>query len=134
MPHRIASAFGYTPRSLRLTSDSRYEDEIARLQRELEARGGPSQSSQHHGPSQPPPPSIGHGPSNLFGGIMAGSASQGGPGLAPPPQEPPQQPGMPSHMGPGGPPGLNPAPGPPQHFGGYQPGPSVNGASQPYVD
>jgi glucose repression regulatory protein TUP1 len=108
----------------------RYEDEIARLQRELEARGGPSQNSQHHGPSQPQPPSIGHGPSNLFGGIMAGSASQGGPGLAPPPQEPQQPQGLPPHMGPQGPPpGLNPAPGPPQHFGGYQPPPSVNGKS-----
>ncbi|KAF2463754.1 WD40 repeat-like protein [Lindgomyces ingoldianus] len=109
---------------------TKYEDEIARLQRELEARGGPSQSSQHHGPSQPPPPSIGHGPSNLFGGIMAGSAAQGGPGLAPPPQEPPQPQGLPPHM-PQGPPGLNTAPGPPQHFGGYQPGPSVNGYPQP---
>ncbi|ORY17692.1 transcriptional repressor rco-1 [Clohesyomyces aquaticus] len=110
---------------------TKYEDEIARLQRELEARGGPAQSSQHHGPSQPPPPSIGHGPSNLFGGIMAGSAAQGGPGLAPPPQEPPQPQGMPPHL-PQGPPGLNPAPGPPQHFGGYQPGPSVNGRSSGY--
>lgn len=115
-----------------MSTDSlyRYEDEIARLQRELEARGGPSQNSQHHGPSQPQPPSIGHGPSNLFGGIMAGSASQGGPGLAPPPQEPQQPQGLPPHMGPQGPPpGLNPAPGPPQHFGGYQPPPSVNGKS-----
>ncbi|KAF2637810.1 WD40 repeat-like protein [Massarina eburnea CBS 473.64] len=108
---------------------AKYEDEISRLQRELEARGGPSQNSQHHGPSQPPPPSIGHGPSNLFGGIMAGN-NQGGPGLAPPPQEP-QQPGLPPHLGGQGPPGLNPAPGPPQHFGGYQPGPSVNGYGQP---
>ena len=108
----------------------RYEDEISRLQRELEARGGPSQNSQHHGPSQPQPPSIGHGPSNLFGGIMAGSASGGGPGLAPPPQEPQQPQGLPPHMGPQGPPsGLNPAPGPPPHFGGYQPAPSVNGKS-----
>ncbi|PVI07608.1 WD40 repeat-like protein [Periconia macrospinosa] len=106
-----------------------YEEEIARLQRELEARGGPSQNSQHHGPSQPPPPSIGHGPSNLFGGIMAGN-NQGGPGLAPPPQEP-QQPGLPPHLGgPQGPPGLNPAPGPPQHFGNY-PQPQVNGVYAP---
>lgn len=62
---------------------------------------------------------------------MAGSAAQGGPGLAPPPQEPQQPQGMPPHLGPQGPPGLNPAPGPPQHFGGYQPGPSVNGYGQP---
>ncbi|CAI6333446.1 unnamed protein product [Periconia digitata] len=102
---------------------AKYEDEIARLQRELETRGGPSQNSQHHGPSQPAP-SIGHGPSNLFGGIMAGN-NQGGPGLAPPPQEP-QQPGLPPHLGPQGPPGP---PGPPQHFGGYQPPP--NGYGQP---
>ena len=111
-----------------LTATSRYEEEISRLQRELEARGGPSQNSQHHGPSQPPPPSIGHGPSNLFGGIMAGN-SQGGPGLAPPPQEPQQPAGLPPHLGggPQGPPGLNPAPGPPQHFAGYGSGPSMNG-------
>jgi glucose repression regulatory protein TUP1 len=113
--------------TLELTT-TRYEDRISQLERELEARGGPSQNS-HHGPSQPQPPQIGHGPSNLFGGIMAGSAAQGGPGLAPPPQEPPQPQGMPPHLGPGGPPtGLNPAPGPPQHFAGYQQGPSaVNG-------
>jgi glucose repression regulatory protein TUP1 len=102
-----------------------YEEEIARLRSELEARGGPGQSSQHHGPAQPPPPSIGHGPANLFGGIMAGGSNQG---LAPPPQEPQQPQGMPAHIpGPHGPPGLNPPPGAPQHFGGYPPGPSVNG-------
>ncbi|KAJ4303098.1 general transcription repressor [Kalmusia sp. IMI 367209] len=112
---------------------AKYEDEIARLQRELEARGGPSQNSQHHGPSQPPPPSIGHGPSNLFGGIMAGN-NQGGPALAPPQQEPQHPGGLPPQLGggPQGPPGLNPAPGPPQHFGGYgQSGPSMNGYGQP---
>lgn len=106
---------------------SRYEEDIARLRRELEARGGPSQSS-HGGPSQPPPPSIGHGPANLFQGIMAGATAQGGPGLAPPPQEQPQAQNLPGHMA-QGPPGLNPAPGPPQHpFGVYgQPVPGVNG-------
>ncbi|KAF2203445.1 WD40 repeat-like protein [Delitschia confertaspora ATCC 74209] len=106
---------------------AKYEDEIRRLQNELEARGGPSQSSQQH-PSHPPPPSIGHGPANLFGGIMAGNAAQGPPNLAPPPQEQPQPQGLPPH-GPQGPPGLNPVPGPPQHtpFGGYQ-GPAMNGA------
>lgn len=103
----------------------RYEEENARLRRELEARGGPSASS--HNPNQPPP-SIGHGPANLFQGIMAGAAGQGGPGLAPPPQDqPPQGQGLPGHLQ-QGPPGLNPAPGPPQHFGGYgQPAPGVNG-------
>ncbi|KAF1346717.1 WD40-repeat-containing domain protein [Delphinella strobiligena] len=114
-----------------LNMKQKYEDDIARLRRELEARGGPSQSS-HNGPTQPPPPAIGHGPANLFQGIMAGAAAQGGPGLAPPPQEPPQGQGMPGHMA-QGPPGLNAAPGPPAHFGGYaQPAPSVNGyAPQP---
>lgn len=107
---------------------SKYEEEVASLRRELESRGGPGQSQQH-GPSHPPPPAIGHGPSNLFGGIMAGSAAGGGPGLAPPSQQDPQQPqGLPPHA-PQGPPGLNPVPGPPQHapFGGYQPPPAING-------
>lgn len=112
---------------------AKYEERIAHLERDLEARGGPSQNSQHGGSSAPQPPQIGHGPSNLFGGIMAGSAAQGGPGLAPPPQEPQQPQGMPPHLGggPQGPPGLNPAPGPPQHFGGYPPNPSANGYAQP---
>ncbi|KAF2151133.1 WD40 repeat-like protein [Myriangium duriaei CBS 260.36] len=108
----------------------KYEEDIARLRRELEARGGPSASSH---PNQPPP-SIGHGPANLFQGIMAGATAQGGPGLAPPPQDQPQGQGLPAHLQ-QGPPGLNPAPGPPQHapFGGYgqPPAPGVNGKSYP---
>ena len=36
---------------------------------------------QHTGPSQPP--ALGHGPSNLFGGIMANQGGSG-PGLVPP--------------------------------------------------
>ncbi|KAH8724716.1 WD40-repeat-containing domain protein [Phaeosphaeriaceae sp. PMI808] len=104
---------------------AKYEDRITQLEREVEARGGPSQNSQHHGSAQAQPPQIGHGPSNLFGGIMAG-----GGGLAPPPQEPQQPQGVPAHLPQGGPPpGLNPAPGPPQHFGGYQ-APAVNGYGQ----
>ena len=120
-------------------SSRRYDSEIARLHRELEARGGPAPPAQiggpphNAGPSQPPPPSIGHGPSNLFGGIMAGQGGQGGPGLAPPPQEqpqpPPQQP-PPPHQMPQPPPSVQP-PGPfqaPQPaYQGYQPGPAVNG-------
>ncbi|KAF2484571.1 transcriptional repressor TUP1 [Neohortaea acidophila] len=105
----------------------RYEDEIARLHRELEQRSGPPQV-QHGGPSQPPPPAIGHGPANLFQGIMAGGG-QGGPGLAPP-QEQQGQPGMPGHMQAGQPPpGLNQhAPAPQNPFGyGQPPGPSING-------
>ncbi|CAK3940225.1 Transcriptional repressor rco-1 [Lecanosticta acicola] len=91
----------------------KYEEEIARLRHELEQRGGPSQGP-HAAPSQPPPPAIGHGPANLFQGIMAGG--QGGPGLAPPPQEQQGQPGMPGHMQGQGPPGgLNPPPGPPHN-------------------
>ena len=119
----------------RVLTPARYEDRIAQLERELEQRGGPSQSSHHHGPSQPQPPQIGHGPSNLFGGIMAGSANQGGPGLAPPPQDANPPHGMPPQLGggPQGPPGLNPAPGPPQHFGGYPPGPAANGETAPPI-
>jgi glucose repression regulatory protein TUP1 len=98
------------------------------LRHELESRGVQTVSShiagpaQHAGPSQAPP-ALGHGPSNLFGGIMA---NQGGsaPGLAPPQdQQPPQhtlqQPAA------AAPPG---APQPPQSsFGGYQAGAAVNG-------
>lgn len=125
-----------------LTLHFRYEEELARLQRQLDAAGGPSHSShvsgsQHGGPSQPPP-AIGHGQGTLFGGIMAGAGGQGGPGLAPPPQESQQPQGLP-HGAPQGPPGLNPPPGPPQHpFGGYQAGPGgVNGRQippNPYAD
>ncbi len=114
-----------------------YDNEIRLLRHELELRGGPSASShvggppQHAGPSQPPP-QLGHGPSNLFRGIMA-NQGQGGPGLAPPPehQPPPQQ-----H--PLQPPGPGPQPQGPLggqqqgSFPGYQPGPTLNGyAPQP---
>lgn len=71
----------------------RYEEEITRLTRELEARGGahaPQHGSQNAGPSQPPPPAIGHGPRDLFGTIMAGGGPNGPP-LAPPQQQDPQQ-------------------------------------------
>ncbi|OQO04650.1 hypothetical protein B0A48_09572 [Cryoendolithus antarcticus] len=111
------------------TMKARYEDEIARLKHELEQRGGPVGGGPS-GPSQPPPPAIGHGPANLFQGIMAGSAAQGGPGLAPPPQDQQGQPGMPGHMQPQGAPGFNPPPGPPHNpfaYGGQPPGPSLNG-------
>ena len=73
----------------------RYEEEISRLQRELEARGGGGPPiAAHAGNSvapQPTPPSIGHGPRDLFGGIMSGQGGQGGPGLAPPQPDPQQQ-------------------------------------------
>lgn len=107
----------------------RYEEEIARLRHELEQRGGPGGGPA--GSSQPQPPAIGHGPANLFQGIMAGSAAGGGPGLAPPPQEQPGQPGMPGHMqAPGGAPGFNAPPAPPHNpfaYGGQPQGPGVNG-------
>jgi len=102
----------------------RYEEEIQRLHRELEQRGGPPQGG-HGGNAQPPPPAIGHGPANLFQGIMAGGG-QGGPGLAPPPDGPQ---GMPGHMQGQGPPGINAPPGPPHNPFAYgQPqGSALNG-------
>jgi glucose repression regulatory protein TUP1 len=101
------------------------------LRHELESRGVQPVAShvavpaQHGGPSQAPPPALGHGPSNLFGGIMANQGGSG-PGLAPPPpqdQQPSQhtlqQPAAAAQPG---------APQPPQSsFGGYQPGAAVNG-------
>jgi len=117
---------------------TRYDEDITRLQRELEARGGPPLSAhlsgppQHPGPSQPPPPSIGHGPSNLFGGIMANPGGQGGPGLATP-QEQHQQP-PPPHQMPQPPPGPQ-SQGPSQlqqpSFPGYPQPSAVNGQSIP---
>ncbi|KAK0885835.1 general transcription repressor [Friedmanniomyces endolithicus] len=106
---------------------SKYEEEIQRLHHELEQRGGPAQPG-HGANAQPPPPAIGHGPANLFQGIMAGGG-QGGPGLAPPPQDQQGQPGMPGHMQSQGPPGLNAPPGPPNNPFAYgQPQvPALNG-------
>jgi glucose repression regulatory protein TUP1 len=98
------------------------------LRHELESRG--VQTVSHIAPTAhtaPPgqPPQVGHGPSNLFSGIMA-NANQGGsgPGLAPPPpqdQQPPPhalqqpvaaaQPGQPLQSS----------------FGGYPPGAAVTG-------
>src|ERR1700759_354877 len=69
-----------------------YEAEIRMLRHELDVRGGqPVQPHlgglpQHGGPAQPPP-SLGHGQGGLFSGIMA-NQGQGGPGLAPPPEQP----------------------------------------------
>ncbi|RMJ21874.1 transcriptional repressor [Aspergillus sp. HF37] len=111
-----------------------YEAEIRILRHELESRGVQTIPSHigappHAGPTQAPPPALGHGPSNLFGGIMA---NQGGsaPGLAPPPpqdQQPPQhalqQSAVAAQQG---------APPPPQgSFGGYQAGAAVNGYAPP---
>ena len=55
----------------------RYDEEIGRLRHEIEARGGPpshvavSGLAPYGGVNPPAPPAIGHGPTNLFGGIMA---------------------------------------------------------------
>ena len=103
---------------------------MARMQSELNAvRGGHGQPAQQHHPPAQPPPAIGHGPSTLFGGIMAGNAAPGGPALAPPPQEGPP-PALPPHVPQGQSQALNPPPGPPQAppYVGYQPGPNGNGA------
>lgn len=85
-----------------LTRFNRYEEEIAMLRRELEARGGsgniPPHGSQNANPNQPPPPAIGLGPSNLFGTIMSHGSGQGGPGLAPPPTDTQQQQQAPPHQ------------------------------------
>ena len=108
----------------------RYEDDITRLRHELEARGGPpshvsvSGLPPHGGPSQNQPPSIGHGPSNLFGGIMANPPGPGNPGLVPLSQEQQQQ-GPPQSQMPQPPPGLHQPP-----FQSYPGGP-VNGKSAP---
>ncbi|RPA78251.1 WD40 repeat-like protein [Ascobolus immersus RN42] len=93
---------------------AKYEEEISRLTRELEARSSnpyQQQGAQNAGPSQPAPPVIGLGPNNLFGGIMSGQGS--GAGLAPPSQQEPQPPVQPGH--PQGPPTNLPPQGPPQH-------------------
>jgi glucose repression regulatory protein TUP1 len=92
-----------------------------RLRQELEARGGPPIAGPTSGhPSHPPPPSVGHGPNNLFGQIMTGGGGQG-PGLAPPPPEPAQPQGIGAHLAQGGPPVGGPGAGPPgpPNFGGY---------------
>ncbi|KAI4136424.1 MAG: hypothetical protein LQ341_005621 [Variospora aurantia] len=111
----------------------RYEEDIARLRHELEARGGPpshvniSGLPPHAGVPQPQPPSIGHGPSNLFGGIMANPPGQGAPGLVPPTQDQGQQQVPPAHQ-------IGSAQGLQQNsFGGYPPAHGVNGVynSQP---
>ncbi|CCU76672.1 putative transcriptional repressor rco-1 [Blumeria hordei DH14] len=147
----------YAMEQTHLALKQKYDEELSRLHRELEARGGNPRSSaingppQNSGPSQQAPPSIGHGPSNLFGGIMTGQVA---PGLAPPQQtdqhqmpqhqmpQPPQ--GPPNLQGlPPGPPNLQgPPPGPPNlqgpppqqpqssFQGAYSQGPAPNGYSQ----
>ena len=85
------------------------------MRHELETRGV---HAQHTGPSQPP--ALGHGPSNLFGGIMANQGGSG-PGLVPPlPQD---QHTLPAAAVTSGAPQL-----PQTSYAGYQPGAAaVNG-------
>ncbi|EZF24883.1 hypothetical protein H112_02674 [Trichophyton rubrum D6] len=110
-----------------------YEAEIRTLRMELESRGihvppshvgGPP---PHGGPSQAPPPALGHGPSNLFGGIMANQGG-GAPALAPPPPPQDQQQGAQHSLQ--NPPNAQGPPQPPQGaFAGYQQGSTVNGSA-----
>ncbi|KAF8859675.1 WD40 repeat-like protein [Acephala macrosclerotiorum] len=126
----------YAMEQTHLALKAKYDEEIARLHRELEARGGNPRAGAPIGGSQNAtsrPPDIGHGPSNLFGGIMAGQGGQGAPGLAPPPQA--DQHGPPQHQMPQPPPppslqGPPPQQQPPFQGSGY-PGPAPNGYSQP---
>ncbi|KAI9865005.1 MAG: general transcription repressor [Vezdaea acicularis] len=121
-----------------LAIKQRYDEDVARLHRELaEARGAPSQPPHlggppHSvGPSQAPPPNIGQGGNNLFGPIMTNGVG-GGAGLAPP-QEAQHHPAnqMPQ---PQPPPVLQP-PGPPHppQFPSYQsaPAPTTGYPPQP---
>lgn len=119
----------YNLEQTQIAMKQRYEDEIARLHHELEARGGPpshvgiSGLPAHGGVSQPQPPAIGHGPSNLFGGIMANPPGQGNPGLVPPSQEQQQPQAPPPHQMPQGPQGLQQ----PSYQGYPQPSSMSNG-------
>ena len=117
---------------------SRYDEDIARLRHEIEARGGPpshvgvSGLPPHGGVSQPAPPAIGHGPSNLFGGIMANPPGQGNPGLVPPSQDQQQQQqqqGPPPHQMPQPQQGLQSGP----YQGSYPQPPVVNGKTHGFV-
>ena len=114
-----------------------YDAEVKTLRQELDnarAGGMPSHMGnqpQYGSASQPQPPALGHGPSNLFSGIMANSG-QGGPGLAPPPsqdQQPPPQQQHPLQPPIPGPQQAGPPPAQPQGpFQGYQTGPpAING-------
>ncbi|KAK9478157.1 chromatin-silencing transcriptional regulator TUP1 [Lipomyces japonicus] len=128
-----------------------YEEEIARLKRELDARGGghvaaaippgPAGGQVSAQPTQQPsatgvvgpPPSLGHSSSSVFQGIMSG---QTGPALAPPqPDGAVQQQQHHHQQQQPGPPGLNAAAQPqPGSQPGYGPAGYLNGyhgAQQP---
>ncbi|KAL9122973.1 MAG: hypothetical protein Q9187_000457 [Circinaria calcarea] len=124
----------YSLEQTQLAIKTRYDEEIARLRHELEARGGPSAHMgglpPHAGPSHPQPPNIGNGQGTLFGTIMTNPPSQGGPGLAPPSQDQQQQQGPQPHQMPQ--PQQGPQQPQPPQFAGYGPPPISNGySSQP---
>ncbi|MCJ1472828.1 general transcription repressor [Lambiella insularis] len=116
----------YSLEQTQIAIKQRYDEEIARLRHELEARGGPPAHMgvlSHSGAPHPQPPNIGNGQPTLFGGIMANPPGQGGPALAPPSQDQHQQ-GPPQHQMPQPPPGPQQ---PQQNFGGYQQPSLANG-------
>ncbi|OZJ02980.1 hypothetical protein BZG36_03146 [Bifiguratus adelaidae] len=112
------------------TIKKQYEDEINRLRAELDrVRSGHPSMPTPGGPNpaaSAPPPNIGHGPSNLFGGII-NNAQGGPPGLVAPTQmmDPSQQPPTQHpYGGPNGPPPQASGPGGPST-------PYMNGAGGP---
>ncbi|KAJ1659117.1 General transcription repressor [Dispira simplex] len=95
----------------------KYEEEIIRLQKELEMRGGPPAPGAPSATHPPPaPPTIGHGQSNILGSMMPSS------GNAQPPN---------ANVGPMG--ELPPGGGPPSHVAGGFPGGAAytNGGTTP---
>ena len=133
---RYAFTLGACVKTQQLKKSTRYDEDVARLRHEIEARGGPpshvgvSGLPPHGGVSQPAPPAIGHGPSNLFGGIMANPPGQGNPGLVPPSQDQQQQQGPPPHQMPQPQQGLQSGP----YQGNYPQPPAVNGKTQRLMD
>lgn len=100
-----------------------YETEIRMLRHELESRGVQPVShiapAAHTGP-QGQPPQVGHGPSNLFSGIMANPGGSGT-GLVPPLTQ--DQPSIQHTLHQPVPAALPGALQPPQSsYGGYPPG------------
>ncbi|KAI0229172.1 general transcription repressor [Massospora cicadina] len=91
-----------------------YEEEIIRLRREIEQRGGHPPGGPGPGHPQHPPPNIGHGPSSLFGNLVGVPPQLMDPSQT---QQPQQHPSFPppssanpssSHYINGGPPGSQP--------------------------
>lgn len=99
-----------------------YETEIRMLRHELESRGVQPVShiapAAHTGP-QGQPPQVGHGPSNLFSGIMANPGGSGT-GLVPPLTQ--DQPSIQHTLHQPAPAALPGALQPSGSYGGYPPG------------